>query len=164
VDRWFEGILATYPAETAKYLRSETDRFQNPVGRTIAPAIAQLFDALVAGENTDRLASCLEDIIRIRAVQDFSPAEAVGFVFQLKGAIRRELGSDPENGLGKDLRSLDRRIDQAILLAFNTYVACREQLFQIRTKEIQRRTAAILRRHNYVVGDEGPEQAPEADR
>jgi hypothetical protein len=167
VDCWFERILATYPPETAKFLRGEPDRFQNPVGQTMAPALDGLCETILTGGDRARLQSHLDDIIRIRAVQDFTAAGAVGFVFQLKQVIREQLGStadlDHQPELQSELRALDERIDQVALMAFDIYMECRQQLYEIRTKEIQRRTAAILRHHNYVVSDDGPIAATGAD-
>ncbi len=32
LERWIEGVIEGYPEETAKFLRSKSDRFANPVG------------------------------------------------------------------------------------------------------------------------------------
>jgi hypothetical protein len=91
----------------------------------------------------------LEAIIRIRAVQDFSPAEAVGFVFLLKRAVREVLEGASSGSLPANMQSeLEARIDALALSAFEIYTRCREQLFEIRVREAQRRTAALLERFN----------------
>jgi hypothetical protein len=161
VSGWFESLLASYPAETAKYLSGERDQFQNPVGRTIAPALDRIFDALVSDAGQDELQAPLDDIIRIRSVQDFTAAGAVSFVFDLKQVIRTELGERLDNGTRAELAALDLRIDRMALLAFDVFMECREQIYAIRAKELKNRTAALLRRHNYVVPDPEMERKPE---
>jgi hypothetical protein len=164
VDRWYQLILDSYPPETAKFLRQEADRFQNPVGQTIAPAVDQIFAALLEGGDEKGLAAPLDRVIRIRAVQDFTASEAVAFVFDLKRIIRNELKGELANGMQAEMRDLELRIDRAGLLAFDVYMKCREQLYEIKADQIRNRTAAILRRHNYVVSDAMPEPDTDLDR
>ena len=58
-----------------------------------------LLEALLDGADDTVLRECLDEIVRIRAVQQMSSSEALGFVFRLKALIRDALGSaeaDPE--------------------------------------------------------------------
>ena len=89
LGRWSEMIREAYPAETGRFLQEREDRFANPVGHTIARTTEVLYDALVERTSPDALSEHMDAMIRIRAVQDFSPAQAVGFVFGLKEAIRQ---------------------------------------------------------------------------
>ena len=69
VDRWLERILATYPPETARFLRSESDRFANPVGQTLRDAIPPLVDALLHDDgvlDADLVRAPLDRIVRLR--------------------------------------------------------------------------------------------------
>jgi hypothetical protein len=156
--RWFECILATYAPQTASFLQAEGERFQNPVGETIRPALAGVFDALLDEAGDDVLRERLDPVIRIRAVQDFSAAGAVAFVFDLKQVVREELAGSVLEGAGEAWRDFDLQVDHAGLVAFDVYMRCREQIYDLRARELQRRTAAILRRHNYVIED--PESEP----
>jgi hypothetical protein len=79
---------------------------------------------------TERIAPALDALIRIRAVQDLTASQAVGFVFLLK-PILRELAPVDD--------SLNDRIDRLALMAFDKYMQCREQLADIRVNEGQRR-------------------------
>lgn len=155
--RWFEQILSTYPPDTAKFLKNEPDRFQNPVGGTIIPAIDGVLTVLLAGGDAEQLRSHLDRIIRIRAVQDFTASEAVEFVFRLKQVIREEAGigtnGQPLSDLRVELQAVDARIDTTALMAFDVYMECREQIYEIKARDLRNRTAAILRKHNYVVDD-----------
>jgi hypothetical protein len=136
VQRWRELVLETYPPDAARFFKAERDSFANPVGSMISRAIAGLYDELLLGAPAERLSPLLDDIIRIRSVQDFSPSQAVGFVFLLKTALGEQLAAAAEDPLIlKELLEFDSRIDNLALLAFDIYQRCREQIFEIRVKE-----------------------------
>ncbi len=144
---WFELIAATYPDVTSKFLGKQKDRFRNPVGYAITESIGPLYDQIVSTLDTDRVLDALDGIIRIRSVQDFTPTEAVGFIFGLKGVIREVIGDqilDPEKW--NDLADIESRIDRVALLAFEKYTECREQLHRVRNKEIESRAIKVLER------------------
>jgi hypothetical protein len=149
LDRWRALVFGSYPEEAARFFRREKDRFKNPVGQSIHRATETLLDGVLLERAKDGVPEALEAVVRIRAVQEFSPAEAVGFVFLLKRAVREVLTEASPGGLPEDARSeLEARIDALALGAFETYTRCREQIFEIRVREAQRRTAGLLERYN----------------
>ena len=81
--------------------------------------------------NSDTIDSALDAVLRIRAVQDVSPSQAVGFVIQLRSVLR-------EAPATFDLPLLESRIDQLSLAAFDKYMQCREQAFAARLHEAER--------------------------
>jgi len=146
LKRWFQLILETYPADTSRFLKQEKDRFINPVGYTISQEIEALYDELLQRMNSDKLAACLDNIIRIRAVQDFSPSQTVAFIFLLKKAIREELTSEiKENRVFEELLEFEARIDKLVLLAFDIYMKCREKVFEIRVSEAKAERERVLK-------------------
>lgn len=146
LERWFDLILETYPAETSRSLHREKDRFVNPVGHTISREIEALYGELLADMNVDRLSSSLNDIIKIRSVQDFAPSQAIGFILLLKKAIREVLGSAiQEKPVVKEWLEFQSRIDQVALLAFDIYMNCREKICEIRVNEARTEREAALR-------------------
>jgi hypothetical protein len=85
----------------------------------------------------EAMAPALDAVVRLRAVQGFRPSEALSFVFDLR-AIAAEAGGELPPLL--DGRShLDGRIDRLALMAFDRYMACREQIASLREKELQKR-------------------------
>jgi hypothetical protein len=150
LEEWWRSLLASYPPDTACFLARQKDPFANPVGQTMAPALARLLDLLIEGAGEDDLKAPLDEIIRIRAVQDFSAGQAVCFLFALKDLIRHKLPAaiDVQEG---PLRDLERRIDRAGLLAFDLYMSCRERIYEIRASELRNRTALLLKRHCGIV-------------
>jgi len=150
LSKWREGIVSSYPAETALFLKSAKDPFANPVGSAIAGGTESVFDSLVADEAPEETVQHLEEFIRIRAIQDFSPADAIGFVFLLKEAIREALGTALKQAeVATDLLRFESRIDRVALQALNLYVQCRERVLQLRIEEVKRQTAVILKRAGF---------------
>ena len=85
--KWFTLVIETYPSDTAKFLKSQKNPFANPVGRTIYQGLETLFAELLKGIDYETITSSLDPIIRIRAVQNFSPSQATGFIFFFKNVI-----------------------------------------------------------------------------
>jgi hypothetical protein len=133
---WLKRVLASYPEQTARILLQEKDRFRNPVGYALKEGLPVLVEELFGGMNQERVVPALEQIVRIRAVQDFSAAQAVGFVFLLKPIVAQTPG----------LANIDSRIDELALLAFDLFMKCREQLYEARVNETKRRVFALERR------------------
>jgi hypothetical protein len=129
-EQWFARTAESYPSLTASFLVTEGDRFRNPVGHALRESLATLAGELFGQMDAARIAPALDQILRIRAVQDFTPSEAVEFVFLLKPIVRALPAEDHA--------LLERRIDQLALMAFDQYMLCREQLSQIRVNEAKR--------------------------
>jgi hypothetical protein len=135
LERWLRAVLDTYPKETARFLDGVGDAFANPVGHTLRTGLAQLYDALVAEKTAAELSVAADGIVRIRAVQEFAPSSAVGFVPALRPILREELAGA---GLADAERvSLEDGVDRMALAAFDVYMQCREKLFEIRVRELR---------------------------
>jgi len=135
LEQWIARTVQSYPSSAAAFLSGEKDPFRNPVGRTLRQSLTTLFRELQGGMDAAHIAPALDAIVRIRAVQDLSASQAVGFVFLLKPIVR-EIA--PESGQ----TPLDERIDQLALLAFDKYMQCREQVKEIRARESWHRMGA----------------------
>jgi hypothetical protein len=144
VKLWFERVLQAYPESTTKFLSKEKDPFRNPVGHTLRKGLSDLFDGLTQAVDIESLAPVLDGIVRIRAVQDFAAGQALAFPFLLKQILRTEFAADITR-YSEELAALEAKIDQLALLAFELFVKCREQVYEIKVNEIKRR-AFILER------------------
>jgi len=137
-ERWLDLTLASYRSDTAGFLLAQKDRFANPVGQTLAEETGAIVDGLFGEEDPGDLCLHLEEIIKIRAIQEFTPSEAVSFVFLLKDAIRGELaGLLHEAGIQAELKEIEDRIDQMVLFSFDIFVKWREQVYSMRLREIR---------------------------
>jgi hypothetical protein len=163
IAEWLAQTLRTYPEHTSRFLGRERDAFRNPVGHTLREALPVLLEAALGGPNGVRVASALDSIVRIRAVQDFTAGQAVAFLFLLKPIIRHAVGRPPHPSLSpweggedkgegasqaEDLLALEKRIDEMALLAFDLFMQCRERLYEIRANEVKRRFGVWLRRQD----------------
>ncbi len=144
-ERWAELVFATYPQQSVQFLRQEKDRFRNPLGSTIRSDIAALVDAVLADADAAALTAPLDAIVRVRAVQDFPPVEALRFLFQLKQAVAEIAGDDASPVPVSELLALYARLDELALQAFGIYVGCREKVFEIRAREATARTYSLLK-------------------
>lgn len=150
VKTWFHLIADTYPPQTAEMLKKETSQFANPVGYALRTGTEGLYGELVRGVEPDKTTALLDKIVRIRAIQDFQPAQGVGFVFLLKRIIREEIqkGDWKDRIATEELLELESHIDNMALLAFNVYVQCREKLYEVRVNEVKNRTFRLLQMAN----------------
>jgi hypothetical protein len=142
--RWFDVIVDRYPAETARFLRDQGDPFANPVGAALREELTPILNEVLDGGEFASVESCLDRIVRVRALQDMSPADAVSFVLTLKEVFPEVVGSASPT----DRQEFDTRVDRLLLTAFNVYSRCREQLYDIRVKEIRNRSLKVMERLN----------------
>ncbi len=156
LNEWRNVIIASYPKDSQSFLKKGKSQFANPVGFVIANEIEYLFDQFMREDgDQEKIASSLENIIRIRAVQDFKPSQAVSFVMELKELVRGALG---ESHLAV-MKEFENRMDRMTLLAFDIYAKCRQRLFEIRVNEVKNQVGRLLERANLVC--EIPEYAPD---
>jgi hypothetical protein len=144
--QWLERTLASYPSQTARFLRNEKDRFRNPVGHTLKEGLATLLEEITGEMDIGKVKPALESIVRLRAVQDFTPAQAMGFVFALREILCENLeGGGPP--------AWQKRIDEMALLAFELYMRCREEIHEIKARERQREVYVWQRMSHRAQGE-----------
>jgi hypothetical protein len=154
--KWLEGVLATYPGDSPAVFAREKDPFANPVGHSLRVGTERILDVLLDGTDMAEIRESLREIMKIRAVQQFAPSEAVAFVFGLKEVVRAEAGAAAvDSQFSKELAELDAQIDRIALAAFDSYVECREQIYQLRINEVKRQVSWIVGKVN--------EQEPESE-
>lgn len=155
LQKWFRQLLETYPPETARFLLKEKDKFANPVGNSIYEGMEGLLEQLITGMDKERLYAFVEQMIKIRAVQEFTPSQAIGFVFKLKHIVREELALQSGQVSCREMLAFEDKIDEISLLLFDLYAECRERVCQIRIDEMKNRTHRVMQRINMLVGYDG---------
>jgi hypothetical protein len=164
LERWFDLILTTYPPETLQFLKSQKDRFANPVGSTIFQGIEGIFDQILQENEAERISTFLDNVIRIRAVQNFTASEAVVFIFHLKKIIRDELKDKiTKKDISEELLALESTIDDLALLSFDIFMKCREKVYELKANEVKNMTYSLLKKANLIFEIEEQESAPEVD-
>jgi hypothetical protein len=147
LDRWLNLILESYPADTQRFIKKQKDPFANPVRHTISKEIENIYEELLKGADRERVVPFLDRIIRIRAVQDFSPSQAIAFIFLLKKVIRGVLEKEiREHQLSDDLFVFESKIDDLALIAFDVYMKCREKIYALSAKEARNQVYRLLQK------------------
>ncbi len=150
---WLDRLFGTYSGDAVKLFKGNKDQFSNPVGHMLSEGIQGTFEALV-DEDNEKLIASLDKMIRIRSVQDLSASECVSFVFFLKDILRKALKSHlKEPSVVTQLAKFDASIDEAALAAFDVYVTCRNQFYEIRVSEVKRNISQILKMTGYFGDD-----------
>ena len=151
VKNWFDLTAQTYAPDTAKFIKSKTDPFANPVGGSILSGLDGLLDQLIHDMDPQIISSHLDPIIRIRAVQNFTPSQATAFILSLKKALRKHLTKELRDIRNiKGLLELESKIDQLSLMAFDLYMQCREKIYQLSANEMKNRTLKAFERAGLV--------------
>ena len=147
VRLWTEAVFATFPTETAGFLRASGDPFANPVAHMTREAANTLFDA-VAGENTemDIVRAALDRFVKLRAVQESAPSRGLGIFFLMKPIFRERLvPALSDDAALRAYLEAESRLDSLTLLAFDMYTDNREALARIRIKEMRDQCAQLRR-------------------
>ncbi|NOX80073.1 MAG: hypothetical protein GXP57_03120 [Deltaproteobacteria bacterium] len=143
---WVDRTLDSY-LEPGFFKKSK-DKFANPVGVNIREGLTKLYELLLSKAEQAQYAEPLDQVIRIRAVQDFTPAQAVSPILELKWVVKQVLSADKDTRpLLAELDSFDCDVDRAALAAFDIYMNCREQLHKARIFE--------LKSGNFILSDAG---------
>ena len=169
VARWLDAALSMYVKDASDLFARQKNQFANPVGHSLREGTLAIFEALLDGTDAEKIRQHLGEIIRIRAVQEFSPSSALRFIFRLKEIVREEVADVVEDvEIVPDHLLFERRVDDVALAAFDVYVECREQLFEIRTSEMRRSVSWVVDKLNKrdnapeLIGAERENESPKA--
>lgn len=152
IERWFNLIIEAYPSEAAKLMKNEKNEFANPVGNNIFEGIKGIYEGLINKSKENELFKCIDKIIRITAIQDFTPAEAISLIFFLKKVVRAEVKKEyqKEQVPIDSLLDFETEVDEIALMSLNIYLECREKLYEIRVNEFKNTYHKLLERANMV--------------
>ena len=155
LDSWFDLVLGTYAENTAVLWKKQKDPFANPVRHRFETGMRGIILALAAcGDKMPDVAvfaPMLDEIVRVRAVQDFTPSQATAFVYLLKKAVRETLWPQiAEHGLYAELLALESAIDVLALFSFDIYCQCREKIAELRIGQIKKQYDRLLKRAGLV--------------
>lgn len=145
LDKWIQIIFDSYSSNSSNFLNLEKNQFSNPIGYTIRTNAELIFNQILGECNLLNIKLCLIDIIKIRAVQEFSPSQAIAFIFQLKKILFDELQDemkDPE--ALQEFLTLESTIDRIALIAFDLYAKSREKVYQIRINQIRSNSSSVI--------------------
>jgi hypothetical protein len=158
LQEWTESVFASYPPETARFLRRQSNPFDNPVAAATAEGLGAMLSYLLDDGHREQLIADVDQFVRIRSVQEFTPAQAMGFLYTLKRLVREmALRQADTVEMHHDLADFDSSVDAVTLVCFDKYVRCRDQLYELKASSFERRTRVLVERMNRLCGGEVPE-------
>jgi RsbT co-antagonist protein rsbRD N-terminal domain len=155
LKNWFEAAIQTYAPDTAQFYKGRKDQFANPVGNITSSGIAVLLDQLLDDFEPEAVKAHLDPIVRIRAVQDFTPSRAAAFILLLKQVLRKNLANELNDAsMALELLEFETRIDQLCLMAFDIYMACKEKIYQISANDMRSQALKAFKRAGLIADEE----------
>ncbi|MEL7565430.1 MAG: RsbRD N-terminal domain-containing protein [Dehalobacterium sp.] len=153
LETWFDALLKSYSPEAARIFKREKDPFANPVGYNIHLGLEGVLDWLIKNDQEADVSAALDKVVRVLAVQDFTPSQAVSFLIVLKRIIKKQMNNHYRNQdeMWAYWQVFDAQVDKLMLTAMDIYTDCREKLYQIKVDEANKRVFSILRRANVLV-------------
>lgn len=150
-NQWVQAIVGTYAEEGAKFFGGSTNQFANPAGHTFRNNIEKMYLLLVKEWNADVCSKELDGILRIRAVQGFTPSVALSFLPALKEIVYRELVKSGQlEAADTSLHDWNTLVDRLTMLGFDLYLNCREVLWQQKANQLYSRTHKLLEKANLL--------------
>lgn len=152
VDQWIDAVIGTYPPDSVKFFKNTRDRFANPVGATIKRSIDLLFAEIIK-DNMDpaMVQEAMDPIVRLRAVQEFTPSQALSFIFIIKPILQKALAkqaSDP--AVQEFLRNVGVHAETLMLAAIDIYAKCREKIYLLRINQAKESVKKLLVKNKLV--------------
>ncbi|MCI5221215.1 MAG: hypothetical protein D3924_00675 [Candidatus Electrothrix sp. AR4] len=133
---WIERTLDSYTS--SGFFKRAKDQFANPVGANISQGLATIFQLILIEAEPQKFAEPLDQVIRIRAVQEFTPAQALAPILELKWVIKQVFSADKEcRELLAELAAFDCDVDRIALTAFDMFMECRDRLYRARIRELK---------------------------
>jgi len=130
-----------------KFLSVNKNQFGNPIGFTLQQDLPIIFDELSGNMDNEVLEASIENIIKIRAVQEFSPAEATGFINLIKNIVISEAQvMMTEKSFIDSYFTFEKNIDTANGIAFEKYLEMKLKLSEIKINEIRNRNQRMVDR------------------
>ncbi|MCK5741284.1 MAG: RsbRD N-terminal domain-containing protein [Chlorobi bacterium] len=146
-DKWLKMLTGQYSKDGSKFILGEKDQFANPMGFIYSEAIPQIFEAVVERQSTKTYDEPLRRIIQVRAVQDFTPSQALSFIFDLKQLITKSYKADNEIDFC-EMIGIFQRIDAMAFSAFNIYCELKGRIWEIKANEVRKRNETMVMRLN----------------
>jgi hypothetical protein len=147
LERWRDLVFASYAPETARFLKSQKDRFANPIAYQLNRGLNGILEVFLHEEESDKALAQLDEVFKLKAIQEATPSRALAFIFVLKNIIREELSQELQDpACAAELTELESRLDGLALLGFDAFMQRREKLCAVKVSEVKRKVSTLLRR------------------
>ncbi len=139
LHKWLRMIYAPFGPGVSLPRAEDGDRFTDPVGYTISRNAASILNSLIQGDDPEISRVYLERIIKIRAVQELTRAQATSFMSDLKTLITNQV-TDETMKLepAEELSELNKRIDRLGHIADELYIEKKRQIRELAIKHTKK--------------------------
>ncbi len=146
VEKWVASVIATYPPNSVKFFTDTKDPFANPVGSTVKRSIDLLFSEVIKNKmDPAAVNEAMDPIIRLRAVQEFTPSQAVSFIYTIKHLLRKALEKHRrDEAVERFLDDVASNADELMLVALDIYGKCREKIYTLRINQAKNSLKKLL--------------------
>lgn len=135
--QWEDHVLSNYEPDTFAIFKGKQDQFANPVGHKVRVGLAELYDVICDESDREIETPVLGQLIKLRAVLDEPASQTVSFLFKFKELVRRQWQKGKIEIPIDHWLEFDARVDAVALAVFDIFMASREQLYQVRLKDIK---------------------------
>ncbi len=144
---WHSEFFSHHTLDSVGVSRTVTDQFLNPVGHIVKEATTQLYKAVIGEDvNQEDIKKQIEDLLKIQAVQQLSPAQALLPIRMIKELIYNAISAQLKTAEDfKVYKEICDRTDTLLLMAFDIYAQDKETLYRIRVNELKSAQSQILR-------------------
>lgn len=133
-EKWLDAVLSTYHEDSTGFFKKQQDQFANPLGYSAKVGLEKIVNQLCAGRELEVSAE-LSQFIKLRAVQTFTPSQAVSFIYELKKIVVAVCGTDKIAGAVSEWLVFEQELDALAMKVFDLYMENRELLCQIKINE-----------------------------
>ncbi len=137
VKQWIDRAMSVYHADSLNFLTTQKDRFANPLGYKVESAIEHLYKSIRGVVDDEKMLPYLEQLLKMRAVQDHSASAAVAFIFDIKRLLRDRCRSEKYALADDDWWTFTCQVDELAMKTFELYSASRERLYLVRLQELK---------------------------
>ena len=89
--------------------------------------------------------ACFYRIVRLRAVQEFTPSQALSFVFTIKHILHKELSKySEEKSVRRFFADVEANTEKLMLVAVDVYGKCRERIYLSRINQAKNSLNKLL--------------------
>jgi len=148
-SKWTDAVIGSYPTESAKFIVGNKNKFTNPLGYTLENSINIICCNYLNRDIHKECEQAIESMVRLRAVQDFTPTKALGIMFDFKAIVLTEIRDIVDtNDRFDEYLIIETQIDKMIDYALNFYIECRERVNEIKANEVRQGFERMVLRLN----------------
>ncbi|VAW35908.1 hypothetical protein MNBD_DELTA03-397 [hydrothermal vent metagenome] len=142
-EKWLDAVLSTYHKDGARFFKKQQDRFANPLGYSARTGLEKMVKVIAEGGELEVSAE-LKQFIKLRAVQEFTPAKALAFIYDLKPIMLEVCAKETEQMDLNRWFQVESQIDSLALLVFDLYMAARELIHKVKYEELRSGNAGVV--------------------